>query len=154
VLDGDDVVYVARVHTRRIMTVGINVGTRFPAYATSMGRVLLADLPRTRRTLGELRPLTPHTLTDPAALDRLLTDIRAQGYALVDEELEAGLRSIAVPVRDHRGRVVAALNTALHITRRTPAECVSDLLPELRATATAIEQDFHTADRFTRVPTA
>ncbi|MFI8534033.1 IclR family transcriptional regulator C-terminal domain-containing protein [Streptomyces aquilus] len=151
---GDEIQYTARVATNRVMSVNLTVGTRLPAYATSMGRVLLADLPRGRRSLGELRPLTPRTLTDPAALDRLLTEVHAQGYALVDEELEAGLRSIAVPVRDHRGRVVAALNTAMHTTRRTPAECVSDLLPELRATATAIEQDFHTADRFTRVPTA
>ncbi|PWI16196.1 IclR family transcriptional regulator [Streptomyces sp. Act143] len=150
---GDEIQYTARVATNRVMSVNLTVGTRLPAYATSMGRVLLADLQPTRRTLGALRPLTPHTLTDPAALDRVLTEVHAQGYALVDEELEAGLRSIAVPVRDHRGRVVAALNTAMHITRRTPAECVTDLLPELRATATAIERDFHTADRFTRVPT-
>ncbi|NUO46103.1 MAG: helix-turn-helix domain-containing protein, partial [Streptomyces sp.] len=151
---GDEIQYTARVATNRVMSVNLTVGTRLPAYATSMGRVLLADLPPARRTLGEPRPLTPHTLTDRAALDRLLTEVRTRGYALVDEELEVGLRSIAVPVRDHRGRVVAALNTAMHTTRRTPAECVSDLLPELRATATAIEQDFHTAGRFTRVPTS
>ncbi|MFF1293204.1 MULTISPECIES: IclR family transcriptional regulator C-terminal domain-containing protein [unclassified Streptomyces] len=151
---GEEIQYTARVATNRVMSVNLTVGTRLPAYATSMGRVLLADLPAARRTLGELRPLTSRTLTDPRALARVLTDVRTQGHALVDEELEEGLRSIAVPVRDRAGRVVAALNTAMHTTRRTPAECVTDLLPELRATATAIERDFHTAGRFTRVPTA
>ncbi|MFD3834761.1 IclR family transcriptional regulator C-terminal domain-containing protein [Streptomyces sp. NPDC058642] len=151
---GEEIQYTARVATNRVMSVNLTVGTRLPAYATSMGRVLLADLPAAERTLGELRPLTSRTLTDPRALARVLTDVRTQGHALVDEELEEGLRSIAVPVRDRTGTVVAALNTAMHTTRRTPAECVRDLLPELRATATAIERDFHTAGRFTRVPTA
>jgi IclR family pca regulon transcriptional regulator len=151
---GEEIQYTARVATNRVMSVNLTVGTRLPAYATSMGRVLLADLPAPERALGDLRPLTSRTLTDPEALAEVLTGVRAQGYALVDEELEEGLRSIAVPVRDRTGRVVAALNTAMHTTRRTPAECVSDLLPELRATATAIERDFHTAGRFTRVATA
>ncbi|NNN35428.1 helix-turn-helix domain-containing protein [Streptomyces sp. S3(2020)] len=150
---GAEIQYTARVATNRVMSVNLTVGTRLPAYATSMGRVLLAGLPAAERVLGELRPLTSHTLTDPEALADVLTEVRAQGYALVDEELEEGLRSIAVPVRDRTGRVVAALNTAMHTTRRTPAECVSDLLPELRATAAAIERDFHTAGRFTRVRT-
>lgn len=150
---GEEIQYTARVATNRVMSVNLTVGTRLPAYATSMGRVLLADLPEAERALGDLRPLTSRTLTDPKALAEVLADVRTQGYALVDEELEEGLRSIAVPVRDRTGRVVAALNTAMHTTRRTPAECVSDLLPELRATATAIERDFHTAGRFTRVPT-
>lgn len=151
---GEEIQYTARVATNRVMSVNLTVGTRLPAYATSMGRVLLADLPAPERALGDLRPLTSRTLTDPEALAEVLTGVRAQGYALVDEELEEGLRSIAVPVRDRTGRVVAALNTAMHTTRRSPAECVSDLLPELRATATAIERDFHTAGRFTRVATA
>ncbi|MFJ3672190.1 IclR family transcriptional regulator C-terminal domain-containing protein [Streptomyces sp. NPDC090106] len=151
---GDEIQYTARVATNRVMSVNLTVGTRLPAYATSMGRVLLADVPVTARTLGPLTPLTARTITDPTRLARLLTDVRAQGYALVDEELEAGLRSIAVPVRDRSGRVVAALNTAMHTTRRTPEECVTALLPHLRAAADAIERDFHAAGRFTRVPTA
>ncbi|MDN3023226.1 IclR family transcriptional regulator C-terminal domain-containing protein [Streptomyces sp. S.PB5] len=151
---GDEIQYTARVATNRVMSVNLTVGTRLPAYATSMGRVLLAGLPPTERAPGALRPLTSHTLTDPEALARVLTDVGSQGYALVDEELEEGLRSIAVPVRDRTGRVVAALNTAMHTTRRTPSQCVSDLLPELRATAAAIERDLHTAGRFTRVPTS
>lgn len=150
---GDEIQYTARVATNRVMSVNLTVGTRLPAYATSMGRVLLADLPAAERVLGELHPLTSRTVTDPAALAAILTEVRSQGHALVDEELEEGLRSIAVPVRDRSGRVVAALNTAMHTTRRTPQECVTDLLPELRSTADAIERDYHAADRFTRVPT-
>ncbi|MGW7212119.1 IclR family transcriptional regulator domain-containing protein [Streptomyces collinus] len=127
---GEEIQYTARVTTARVMSVTITVGTRLPAYATAPGRVLLAD---TR---------------DEGAL----ASVRSQGYALVDEELEEGLRSVAVPIRDRSGRVVAALNTALHASRRTPRECVTDLLPELTATATRIQTDFHAAARFTHVP--
>jgi len=153
VLSGDEIQYTARVATSRIMSVNITVGTRLPAYATSMGRVLLSDLPPEDRPLPTpLLPLTPHTLTDPEALTRLLTKVRSQGHALVDEELEEGLRSIAVPVRDRTGRAVAALNVAMHAARHTPEECERDILPQLRATAARIEQDLHVAGRFTRVP--
>src|SRR5439155_19567507 len=99
-----------------------------------------------------LLPLAPPTRTDPEALIRLLTEVRSQGHALVDEELEEGLRSIAVPVRDRTGRAVAALNVAMHVARHTPEECERDILPRLRATAARIEQDLHVAGRFTRVP--
>src|SRR3954470_7163384 len=103
VLDGDDIVYVARVPTSRIMRVAINVGTRFPAHATSMGRVQLAGLPEAGLDAylarAELRPLTSRTLTDPDALRAELARIRAQGWALVDQELEEGLRSVAAPIR-------------------------------------------------------
>ncbi|WP_406125420.1 IclR family transcriptional regulator C-terminal domain-containing protein [Streptomyces sp. NBC_00989] len=148
ILVGDDIQYTARVATSRVMSVNIAVGTRFPAYATALGRVLLADAPAKDH---ELRALTPHTLTDPAALAAALETVRSQGYALVDEELEAGLRSIAVPVRDRTGRVVAALNTATHVARRTVEEYVRDILPELTLTATAVEADLRVAGRFTRV---
>src|SRR5262245_14424765 len=104
VLDGDDIVYVARVPTSRIMRVAINVGTRFPAYATSMGRVQLAALPGAELDAYldrvELRPLTANTLIDPAKLRAELDRIRQQGWALVDQELEEGLRSVAAPIRD------------------------------------------------------
>ncbi|WP_420311028.1 IclR family transcriptional regulator domain-containing protein [Streptomyces sp. YS-B37] len=151
ILVGDDVQYTARVATSRVMSVNIAVGTRLPAYATALGRVLLADAPPREH---ELRALTPRTLTDPAALAAALDTVRTQGYALVDEELEAGLRSIAVPVRDRTGRVVAALNTATHVTGRTVAEYVRDVLPELTVTAGAIEADLRVAGRFTSVPAA
>ncbi|MFD7226691.1 IclR family transcriptional regulator C-terminal domain-containing protein [Streptomyces sp. NPDC059881] len=156
VLDGDDIRYTARVATERIMSVNITIGTRFPAYAASMGRVLLAGLPAEEREnrIGrtELRPLTRRTVTDPVRLAALLDGVRDDGFALVDEELEEGLRSLAVPVRDHTGRTVAALNVAMHTTRRTADECLSQLLPQLRATAAHIESDLHVAGRFARVP--
>ncbi|WP_327403357.1 helix-turn-helix domain-containing protein [Streptomyces sp. NBC_01288] len=152
ILVGDDIQYTARVATSRVMSVNIAVGTRFPAYATALGRVLLADAPPAERPApGELRALTPRTLTDPVALAAALETVRSQGYALADEELEAGLRSIAVPIRDRTGRVVAALNTATHVTGRTVEEYVRDILPELTATASAIEADVRVAGRFTRV---
>ncbi|UIR19847.1 helix-turn-helix domain-containing protein [Streptomyces spinosirectus] len=153
VLSGGDIQYTARVATSRIMSVNITVGTRLPAYATSMGRVLLADLPAADRPLPrQLSPFTPHTLTDPDALARLLDDVRTRGHALTDQELEEGLRSIAVPVRDRTGRVVAALNVATHAARHTVEECERDILPALRATADSIEQDLRVAGRFTPVP--
>lgn len=138
------------------MSVNITIGTRFPAYAASMGRVLLAGLPAEEREdrIGrtELRPLTRRTVIDPAHLAALLDGVRDDGFALVDEELEEGLRSLAVPVRDHTGRTVAALNVAMHTTRRTADECLAQLLPQLRATAAHIESDLHVAGRFARVP--
>ncbi|MFG3304564.1 IclR family transcriptional regulator C-terminal domain-containing protein [Streptomyces wuyuanensis] len=156
VLDGDDIRYTARVATERIMSVNITIGTRFPAYAASMGRVLLAGLPAGEREARlariEPRPLTSHTVTDPARLLGLLGRVRDEGFALVDEELEEGLRSLAVPVRDHTGRTVAALNVAMHTARRTADECLAEVLPPLRATAAAIESDLHIAGRFARVP--
>ncbi|MEW2612077.1 IclR family transcriptional regulator C-terminal domain-containing protein [Streptomyces sp. NPDC047880] len=149
---GEEIQYTARVATARVMSVNITVGTRLPAYATALGRVLLADAPTPLPGPGNLRALTPHTITDKQRLERTLAMVRSQGYALVDEELEEGLRSLAVPIRDRSGRVVAALNTAMHASRRTPGECVTDLLPELTTTATRIQTDLHTASRYTRVP--
>ncbi|GGV80515.1 IclR family transcriptional regulator domain-containing protein [Streptomyces massasporeus] len=149
---GEEIQYTARVATARVMSVNITVGTRLPAYATALGRVLLADASEGIRGAKELPALTAHTITDKHTLEGVLTSVRAQGYALVDEELEEGLRSIAVPIRDGSGRVVAALNTAMHASRRTPRECVTDLVPELTATAARIQTDLHTAARFTHVP--
>jgi IclR family pca regulon transcriptional regulator len=144
-LDGDDVVYIARVPTKRIMTVSISVGTRFPAYATSMGRVLLAAQPDgwlAGYLAGvTLRGLTAHTITDPSSLEAELRKVRAQGWALVDQELEEGLRSIAAPIRDADGQVVAAINVSAHAGRRTLDVMVADLLEPLLATAGSIEQD-------------
>ncbi|MEV0905803.1 IclR family transcriptional regulator domain-containing protein [Streptomyces hokutonensis] len=153
ILVGADIQYTARVATSRVMSVNIAVGTRFPAYATALGRVLLSDAPPSTlgQALADPRPLTPHTLTDPGALSAALEQVRSRGYALVDEELEAGLRSLAVPVRDRTGRVVAALNTATHVARRPAEAYVADILPELLATAARIEADLRVAGRFTRV---
>ncbi|WP_055697980.1 MULTISPECIES: IclR family transcriptional regulator domain-containing protein [Streptomyces] len=157
VLDGTDILYVARAATVRVMSVHITVGTRFPAYATAMGRVLLAGLPapeRARRiAAAPPRALTPHTVTDPAELARVLERAAADGHATADQELEEGLRSVAVPVRDAAGRVVAALNIAQHAGTAPLADTRDALLPELRATAAAIEADLHTAARFNSVRT-
>jgi IclR family pca regulon transcriptional regulator len=145
VLDGDEVVYVARVPTKRIMTVAISVGTRFPAYATSMGRVLLAAQPSdwldNYLDTAELRPLTRRTVTDPTKLRTMLTRISSQGYAIVDQELEEGLRSLAAPVRDADGAVIAALNVSAHASRGSSEVIRRELLPPLLATAKRIEED-------------
>lgn len=150
VLTGDEVHYTVRVATSRILSVHITVGSRLPAYATALGRVMLADLPEP--PLTELLPLTPRTITDPARLQAVLDRVREDGYALVDGEFEPGLRSIAVPVRERGGRVVAAVNVAMHSSRRTIEQCVGDVLPELRATAERVEADLRVAGRFLRVP--
>jgi IclR family pca regulon transcriptional regulator len=145
VLDGEEIVYVARVSSKRIMTIAISVGTRLPAFATSMGRVLLAALPpeeleqylRTAR----LEPLTPRTVTDPDRLRAVLAEVAAQDHALLDQELEEGLRSIAVPVRDRDGRVVAAMNVSASARRSSPEAIRTDLLPPLLAAAREVEVD-------------
>lgn len=145
VLDGGDVVYVARVPSKRIMTVAISVGTRFPAYATSMGRVLLAHsdadwLEEYLRTV-DMAQLTRRTLTDPAKLRTVLRRVRSQGYCLVDEELEEGLRSIAVPVRDGSGAVVAACNASARTSRGSADATRKELLPALQEVARSIQED-------------
>jgi IclR family pca regulon transcriptional regulator len=154
VLDGADVVYVARVPTRRIITVVISVGTRFPAYATSMGRVLLAGLPdpelETYLADVRLKTLTARTLSSVAALRGELTKVRGQGYALVNQELEDGLRAIAAPVRDRTGRVIAAVNVSAHASRTSLEVMRRDLLPALLKTAARIEADYFGRGRHRR----
>ena len=138
------------------MSANITVGTRLPAYPTSMGRVLLADMPETARQAGAgPGPAdSPHTVTDPVAFARVLAEVREQGYALVDEELEEGLRSIAVPVRDRTGRVVAAVaNAAMHTTRIGGAVRVGGTAGAVRD-GVRIEGELRTAGRFTRVALA
>ncbi|WP_312888221.1 IclR family transcriptional regulator domain-containing protein [Nonomuraea rhodomycinica] len=141
VLSGDDVLYVARVPTVSIMTVDIRVGTRFPAYATSMGRVLLADRPAEGWAALALKPLTRRTITSPAAFAAAVRRAGEDGYALVDQELEEGVRSIAVPVRGRDGRVAAAVNVATHASRATPDDLLRDVLPALRESAARMEAD-------------
>ena len=144
VLDDIEVVYVIRVPTRRIMTITLAVGTRLPAYATSMGRVLLASLPpaelEARLRKIELRRLTPHTVRTKKALREELERVREQGFAMVDQELEEGLRSAAVPIADAEGRV-AALNISVHASRAGMDELRDRFLPKVQATARAIEAD-------------
>jgi IclR family transcriptional regulator, pca regulon regulatory protein len=148
VLDGVDIVYVARVPVSRIMTVAISVGTRFPAYATSMGRVLLAGLPPDELAAhlpgAGLAPLTSRTVNSIDTLHAELTRVRTQGWALVNQELEEGLRAVAAPVRHPSGRVVAAVNISAHATR-TLESMRRDLLPSLLATTARIEADLKAA---------
>ncbi len=145
VLDGGDVVYVAREPTQRIMAVSISVGTRFPAYATSMGRVLLSGLDDAGLDafLGRVRlePLTAATVQSAASLRREIERVRKQGWALVDQELEDGLRSIAAPIRNPDGEVAAAINLSTHASRRNPQAMRAELLPPLQDAAQAIERD-------------
>jgi IclR family pca regulon transcriptional regulator len=145
VLDGEDVVYVARVPTSRIMKVAINVGTRFPAYATSMGRVLLATLEEqaldSYMSRARLKAITGRTVHAPEELRQVLHQVHKQGYAMVDEELERGLRGLAVPVRNRTGRVVAAINVSSHVSRFNAGRARREFLPPLRRAAAAIEAD-------------
>ena len=139
VLDGTDIVYVARVAAGRIMQVGLSVGSRLPAFCSSMGRVLLASLPpdRLARFFGivKMRAYTPRTLTTEAALRQELCRVAAQGWAMVDEELETGLRSLSVPVRGRSGQVIAAINVSCHASATTPERMLERCLPVLQAAA-------------------
>jgi IclR family transcriptional regulator, pca regulon regulatory protein len=150
VLDAGDIVYIARVVTRRIMTVAINVGTRFPAYATSMGRVLLAHQPDEwlddYLAVTQLDAITPKTVTNPNDLRRDLERVRAQGYCVVDQELEIGLRSMAVPIRASSGQVIAAMNVSLHVSRGSIEAARREILPLMQECAGAIETDFGMRD--------
>jgi IclR family pca regulon transcriptional regulator len=145
ILDGQDVVYVARVQARRIMSVTISVGTRFRAHQTSMGRVLLAGLPADERTklLGdiEFEQRTPRTIASRGELEAELERVTTQGYALVDQELELGLRSIAAPIQRPDATVVAAINLSVPAATLTPVEMRKRLLGPLLDTASAISSD-------------
>jgi IclR family pca regulon transcriptional regulator len=145
VLDDTDIVYLVRVPTRRIMSITLAVGTRLPAYATSMGRVLLAGLPEAERgerlARIELRRLTVRTVTSQEELAGILDTVRKQGYALVDQELEEGLRSVAVPIEAPAGTVSAALNVSVHASRASMATVRREFLPLALQTARAIEDD-------------
>ena len=145
VLDGHHIVYVARVATKRIMTVAISVGTRFPAYAASMGRVLLAALSADEldKYLEEatLEAFNERTVTEPEQLRAIVREVGRQGYSIVDQELEDGLRAIAAPIRDSSGAVTAAINVSAHASRHTPDAMLTQILPELLKSATLIEAD-------------
>jgi IclR family pca regulon transcriptional regulator len=145
VLDGDYIVYVARVPTKRIMTVAISVGTRFPAYATSMGRVLLGAMSPEELdrylTEADLTALTGRTVTSPGQLRDIVSEVSRQGYAIVDQELEEGLRAVAAPIHGAGGTVTAAINVSAHASRVSLAAMRTDLLPALQETARRIEAD-------------
>jgi len=138
-LDGIDIVYIARANVTRIMAIDLWVGTRLPAFCTSIGRVLLANLPleETEALLSriEFTRFTDRTLTSIEPMRQVLHSVRRDGFAIVDQELEVGLRSIAVPVQNHLGRVVAAINVGAHAQRVSLQDMQTRFLPYLRAAA-------------------
>ena len=148
VLDGGEIVYVVRVPTKRIMAISLGLGSRLPAHAASMGRVLLADLSPDdlddHLASAKLEPLTDRTITDEDELRAELDRVRRQGWSLVDQELEEGIRSIAAPLRDRSDRAVAALNISSHAGRVKLATLRDEFLPDLLDTAHRI------SDRLTR----
>lgn len=141
ILEEDQLYYVARAEAFRIMSVGLRVGSRLPLYPASMGRVLLSGRSKEEQeaylSRVDIEPLTPRTVTDRVRLLALIRDVARQGYALVDQELELGLCSIAVPVTD-RGKVVAALNVGASAQRISTDEMCDRFLPALRATAATL----------------
>lgn len=145
VLDGTEVVYVARASVRTLLRLEAHVGSRFPAYATSTGRVLLAGLSSERFKQyweqATIAPLTDRTVTDRAKLIKLVDECRRAGYAAVEDELAYGVVAVAVPVFDQASRVVAALNSSSHSKRMTKAKLVRERLPMLRKISAQISQE-------------
>ncbi len=146
VLDGDEIVYVFRVPGPRVVTASVNVGGRMPAHATALGKILLASLDDEEFQAYLDRPsfdaFTPRTITDPAQLRRELLTARERKWAESDQEVEEGLRAIAVPIRGASGKVVAAVNVSSSIIYRTMDSLKRDVLPPLQAAAERIEVDF------------
>jgi len=144
ILDEDQIAYVARSAPRRVMTIDLGVGSRLPAWCTSMGRVLLAALPpgdlERRLMAATLTAHTPKTVTSRRLLRKVLREVRSRGYALVDEELELGLRSIAVPVVSRSGRVVAAMNSGVSAARLSCSAMRERILPGLQEHARLLGQ--------------
>jgi len=144
VLDDLDIVYVARASTNRIMTIGLSVGARLPAHLTSMGRVMLAALDDAAidayLARAHLEARTVHTITDADELRAELMRVRAQGWCLLDQELESGVRSVAVPVHDATGRVAAAINTSAHAARVSRETLQDEFLPKLQECARQIDE--------------
>jgi IclR family pca regulon transcriptional regulator len=144
VLDGRDAVYVARVAAKRIMSINLVVGSRLPAHATSMGKVLLAHLPAAQLdeffAAGPLRRLTSRTIVDEAGLRHALDQVRARGWAFADQESEDGVRTVAVPLFDRNMKVEAAMNVSGHASRVPMKELRSRYLPVLMEAATEISR--------------
>lgn len=149
-LDGSDIVYVARVSVPKIITIAVSIGTRFPAPATSLGKVLLAGLTPEEldQTLAQpSRAVVAATWQpDRAELDAVLRDVRAKGWSLTDEQLAPGIRSIAAPVRDGAGRVVAAMNVTVHAAETSVETLTGQYLPLLLHSAGQVSADFALRD--------
>lgn len=144
VLSGHDILYLIHVSTNRMVRLAAGIGTRFPAYATSMGRAMLAfeaDGVRAHYlATGTFTPFTKHTVSSAAKLRRVLEDVRKSGYAAVQDELDYGLVSLAVPILDERGRAMAAINCSTSTSRVAKAELIRSRLPLLQNAARLIEQ--------------
>lgn len=149
-LDGDDVIYIAHYSVQRARRAAAVVGARYPACATSLGRVLLAGLTDEDldRYLAEVRPqpLTSRTITDPETLRREVLAVREAGYSTTVDQLDYGITALAVPIRDLQGRTIAALNTSGYTGKVTPESLVAERLPELREAAS------HMAHEINRYP--
>lgn len=145
VLEGDEIRYVAQVESPKLLSVAIPVGTRLPAHATSMGKVLLAGLPpehlATRLRTMRLDRLTSRTITTPQELLADLAEVRRRGYVISDNELEEGLRGVAAPIRDRTGQVLAAVNVSLDAHSAPPSTVREVIVPRVLATASRIEAD-------------
>lgn len=152
VLDGTDIVYVARVPIRRIMSVKINIGTRMPAHATSMGRVLLSGLSSQELKIlisnFDLHKYTKNTISSKSVLLQEIHKVRIQGWSINDQELEYGLRSIAVPIFNRSEKVVASINISTTAQSNTLESMEAMFLPELRSTAQKISDDLASARPF------
>lgn len=144
VLVGEEIMYISRVHTRRIMRMDLGVGTRLPAFATSMGRVLLSDVDEAtlvQRLQQVDRPAyTTRTTTDPQALAEAIGRARVEGHAMVDQELEDGLRSIAVPIHHPERGIIAAINASAAAGAESAEQTLKRLLPRLREGARGAER--------------
>jgi IclR family pca regulon transcriptional regulator len=147
VLEGTDIVYVLRVPTKKIMAIRLSIGTRLPAWCTSMGRVLLGGLDEESMNAvlssSDLKPFTSRTVTDRKKLKQIIREDHSRGWSLVNQELEDGLLSLSVPIVDRSDRIVAAMNVSGHATRTSPAEAVKTFLPVLRQAAHRINQALH-----------
>ena len=143
ILDGSEVVFIARASPTRVFSSGIDVGYRLPAFCTSVGRVLLARLSDDELAKAldamDLKPLTAFTVTDKQRLMKAIIADRQRGYSLVDREAEPGFRSISVPVRRYDGGIVAAINMGAHVDRVSAAEMIENFLPRLRDTAASVK---------------
>ena len=152
VLDGTDIIYIARVPIRRIMSVKINIGTRMPAHATSMGRVLLAGLatPDLKAMISNLEILkyTHNTITSKSVLLQEINKVKAQGWSINDQELEYGLRSIAVPILNKAEEIIASINISTTAQSNSLESMEAMFLPELKLTAKKISDDLASARPF------
>ncbi|HEU4511644.1 MAG TPA: IclR family transcriptional regulator C-terminal domain-containing protein [Nocardioidaceae bacterium] len=153
-LDGSDIVYVARVAVPKLIALAVQIGTRFPATATSLGKVLLAGLEPEEldRALGEpsRAGVVPRWQPGREELEKVLREVRAQGWALTDEQLASGIRSVAAPLRDGSGKVVAALNVTVHAAETSVETLREEYLPLLLQTASRISADFALRDALPR----